>query len=71
MQSILYDDTKDISAVYVLLAARYILSALFVLDAVITSWQITLFDSSMIETGLSLRINATFFSSAHYLSSNS
>ena len=42
------------------LAAGYILSALFAPDAVINTWQITLFDLSMIKTGLSLRINATF-----------
>jgi amino acid transporter len=42
------------------LAAGYILGALFPADAAINTWQITLFDLSMIKSGLELRINATF-----------
>jgi amino acid transporter len=42
------------------LAAGYILGALFPPDAAINTWQITLFDLSMIKSGLELRINATF-----------
>lgn len=49
------------------LAAGYILSALFAPDAVINTWQITLFDLSAIKTGLTLRINATFILGAAVL----
>ena len=42
------------------LAAGYMLNALFAPDALINTWQITLFDLSMIKDGLALRINATF-----------
>lgn len=49
------------------LAAGYILGALFAPDALINTWQITLFDLSMIKTGLSLRINATFILGAAVL----
>lgn len=49
------------------LAAGYILSALFAPDAVINTWQITLFDLGMIKTGLVLRINATFILGAAVL----
>ena len=49
------------------LAAGYILSALFAPDAVINTWQITLFDLSFIKAGLALRINATFILGAAVL----
>lgn len=42
------------------IAAGYMLSALFAPDAVINTWQITLFDLGSIKDGLVLRINATF-----------
>jgi amino acid transporter len=42
------------------LAAGYILNAFFTPDAVINTWHITLLDLSVIKTGLSLRLNATF-----------
>ncbi|WP_438970690.1 APC family permease [Methylophaga sp.] len=42
------------------LAAGYILTALFPADAVINTWQITLLDLSLLKTGLTLRVNATF-----------
>ncbi len=42
------------------LAAGYILHAFFTPDAVINTWHITLLDLSVIKTGLSLRLNATF-----------
>ena len=43
------------------LAAGYILSILFGPDAAINSWQVTIAHLDVIKTGLSLRINATFF----------
>jgi amino acid transporter len=43
------------------LAAGYILSGLFAPDALINTWQLTLLDLGFLKTGLSLRINATFF----------
>jgi amino acid transporter len=49
------------------LAAGYILSILFGQDAAINSWQVTLADLSFLKTGLSLRINATFFIGAAIL----
>lgn len=49
------------------LAAGYMLSALFAPDAVINTWQITLFDLGNIKTGLVLRINATFILGAAVL----
>lgn len=49
------------------LAAGYILSALFAPDAVINTWQITLFDLGAIKDGLVLRINATFILGAAVL----
>ena len=42
------------------LAAGYILHALFAPDAVVNTWQLTLFDLGFIKSGLSLRINAVF-----------
>jgi amino acid transporter len=42
------------------LAAGYILSGLFVPDALINTWQLTLLDLGSLKTGLSLRINAVF-----------
>ncbi len=49
------------------LAAGYILTAMFPADAVINTWQITIFDLGMIKDGLSLRINATFILGATLL----
>nr|MBA3696830.1 APC family permease [Methylotenera sp.] len=49
------------------LAAGYLLSALFAPDAIINTWQITLFDLGAIKTGLALRINATFILGAGLL----
>jgi amino acid transporter len=49
------------------LAAGYMLNALFAPDALINTWQITLFDLSMIKDGLALRINATFILGAAVL----
>ncbi|WP_404809784.1 APC family permease [Methylobacillus caricis] len=49
------------------LAAGYILIASFPADAVINTWQITLFDLGFIKTGLALRINATFILGAAVL----
>ncbi len=43
------------------LAAGYILSGLFMPDSVINTWKLTLLDLGFLKTGLSLRINATFF----------
>jgi amino acid transporter len=43
------------------LAAGYILSGLFTPDSLINTWQLTLLDLGFLKTGLSLRINATFF----------
>jgi amino acid transporter len=43
------------------LAAGYILSGLFAPDSLINSWHVTLLDLGFLKTGLSLRINATFF----------
>jgi amino acid transporter len=43
------------------LAAGYILSGLFMPDSVVNTWQLTLLDLGFLKTGLSLRINATFF----------
>jgi amino acid transporter len=42
------------------LAAGYILNALFLPDAVINTWQLTLLDLGFIKHGLSLRINGVF-----------
>ena len=42
------------------LAAGYMLTELFATDAVIRQWQIILFDLSVLNEGLSLRIDATF-----------
>jgi amino acid transporter len=42
------------------LAAGYILNALFMPDAAINTWHITLLDLGWVKTGLSLRINAVF-----------
>jgi amino acid transporter len=42
------------------LAAGYMLTALFPPDALINTWQLTLFDIGFIGKGLVLRINATF-----------
>jgi amino acid transporter len=42
------------------LAAGYMLTSLFPPDAVINTWQLTLFDIGFIGKGLVLRINATF-----------
>ena len=41
------------------LAAGYILSGLFLPDAAINTWQITLLDLGFLKTGLSLRIALT------------
>ncbi|CAN5318082.1 APC family permease [soil metagenome] len=43
------------------LAAGYTLSILFGADAAINSWQMTIADLGFIKTGLTLRVNATFF----------
>ena len=43
------------------LAAGYILSGLFMPDSVINTWHLTLLDLGFLKTGLSMRINATFF----------
>lgn len=49
------------------LGAGYILSILFAPDALINTWQITLFDMGWLRTGLALRINATFILGATIL----
>ena len=43
------------------LAAGYILSGLFMPDSLVNTWKLTLLDLGFLKTGLSLRINATFF----------
>ena len=43
------------------LAAGYMLNLLFPPDALIRTWQITLFDLSFIKEGVVVRLNATFF----------
>ena len=43
------------------LAAGYVLNLLFPPDALIRTWQITLFDLSFIKEGVVVRLNATFF----------
>lgn len=42
------------------LAASYMLTGLFAADSVVNTWQITLLDLSVVGTGMTLRINATF-----------
>ncbi len=49
------------------LSAGYILNALFPADAVINTWQLILWDLSMLKQGLSLRIDATFIVGATIL----
>ncbi|MEX1200145.1 MAG: APC family permease [Methylophaga sp.] len=49
------------------LSAGYILNALFPADAVINTWQLVLFDLSILKQGLSLRIDATFIVGATVL----
>jgi amino acid transporter len=49
------------------LAAGYILNTLFAADAVVNTWQLTLFDLGAIKDGLTLRINATFILGAAVL----
>ncbi|WP_018076161.1 APC family permease [Novosphingobium nitrogenifigens] len=49
------------------LAAGYSLSILFGADAAINSWQVTLFDLGFLKTGLTVRLNATFFIGAVFL----
>jgi amino acid transporter len=49
------------------LAAGYILSILFGPDAAINNWQVTIAHLGLIKTGLTLRINATFFLGAAIL----
>lgn len=49
------------------LAAGYTLSILFGADAAINNWQITLADLGGLKTGLTLRLNATFFIGAAFL----
>ncbi|MFI4890507.1 MAG: APC family permease [Steroidobacterales bacterium] len=43
------------------LAAGYILSGLFAPDSVVNTWQVTLLDLGVLKSGLSLRLNGTFF----------
>ncbi len=49
------------------LAAGYVLSILFPADAAINSWSLTLLDLNWLKSGLTLRVNATFFLGAALL----